>query len=253
MRIPCRLTLVHVALVVMCACSATAIAPGNGYEGEGDRILFIGNSHTYVNDVPGLVQAFADSMKSKQIAVGSIVQPGFALIDHWLDPNARAAAARCEGVTHVVMQQGWTPEGVFRDTLVLATRNFAELVAKCGSRPVLYQIWPLRSRPQDFPGTIESYAIAARESHGVLAPVAQAWQLAISRAVAVELWSPDGLHASAAGSYLAAVVLYAQIFAATPIGLPASVQTRSGMVLRVDAPTARLLQQAAADAIAMGT
>ncbi|MEO7965255.1 MAG: hypothetical protein ABIT38_15215, partial [Gemmatimonadaceae bacterium] len=109
MRTPCRLMLVHAALVIICACSASAIAPGNGYEGEGDRILFIGNSHTYVNDVPGLVQALADSMKSKKIAVGSIVQPEFALIDHWLDPNVRAAVSRCEGVTHVVMQQGWTP------------------------------------------------------------------------------------------------------------------------------------------------
>ena len=36
-------------------------ATGPRLIGEGTRILFIGNSHTYVNDVPGILQALADS------------------------------------------------------------------------------------------------------------------------------------------------------------------------------------------------
>ena len=39
---------------------ACALATEPKLVGEGTRILFIGNSHTYVNDVPGILQALAE-------------------------------------------------------------------------------------------------------------------------------------------------------------------------------------------------
>lgn len=213
-----RATLLLVA-VVASACIGAPAGPKPGFQGEGDRILFIGNSHTYVNDVPGLVQAFADSAGARHISTASIANPGYALIDHYLESPTRAIAAR----------------------------GFAALVARCNTRVVLYQVWPLRSQPQNFPVTIESFAVAARDSRALLAPVAQAWELAISRGVSTELWDFDGLHAPPAGSYLAALVLYARIFSRSPVGLPATVRTRSGTTIRLAPECARLLQQAAAD------
>lgn len=42
--------------------------------GEGLQVLFIGNSHTYVNDVPGILQALADSAGEEKLAVQSLAQ-----------------------------------------------------------------------------------------------------------------------------------------------------------------------------------
>jgi hypothetical protein len=42
----------------------------------------------------------------------------------------------------VVMQQGWTPAGIYRDTLRLAARNFAPEIAKIGAKGAMYQTWP---------------------------------------------------------------------------------------------------------------
>jgi hypothetical protein len=39
---------------------------------------------------------------------------------------------------------------------------------------------------------------------------------------AIALWQDDGSHPSAAGTYLAACVLYTRIFGATPVGISAS-------------------------------
>ena len=50
--------------------------------GEGRRVLFVGNSYLYSQDIPGIVQALADSAGGDKLAVATIAAPNFALIDH---------------------------------------------------------------------------------------------------------------------------------------------------------------------------
>jgi len=211
--------------------------------GEGIRIFFIGNSLTYVNDVPGMLQALADSA-GERLAVASLALPNYALIDHWTGGIAQREIAR-GGWGWVVLQQGWTPPGIYRDTLRLATRNFAAEIAKVGARTALYQTWPPSDRPGEFAGSIESYEVAAADVGGVVFPVARAWLATWERDPSIVLYS-DGLHASVAGSYLAALVMYARILGRTPIGLPSAIRTRSGVIMRVEPAVARILQDAAA-------
>ena len=218
--------------------------------GDGTRILFIGNSLTYVNDVPGILQALADSAGGEKLAVASRTLPNYALIDHWVEGVATREIAK-GGWAWVVMQQGWTPAGIYRDTLRLAARNFRPEIAKIGAKGALYQTWPPSDRPGDFAGSIESYRVAAEDIGGVLFPVASAWLAAWERDPTIQLYS-DGLHASVAGSYLAALVMYAQIFDRTPVGLPATVRTHGGATVRVAPALARILQDAAAS-VTVGT
>ena len=109
----------------------------------------------------------------------------------------------------------------------------------------MYQTWPPVDRPNQFQGSIESYELAAADIGGEVFPVARAWLAVWERDPAIAL-SSDGLHASVAGSYLAALVMYAGIFDRTPVGLPATVRTRGVAVVRVDPALTRTLQEAAA-------
>jgi len=212
--------------------------------GEGTRILFIGNSLTYVNDVPGILQALADSASDEKLAVASRTLPNYALIDHWIEGVAPREIAK-GGWGWVVMQQGWTPAGIYRDTLRLAARNFGAEISKVGAKAAMYQTWPPVDRPNQFAGSIESYELAAADIGGEVFPVARAWLATWERDRDIQLYS-DGLHASVAGSYLAAIVMYACIFDRTPVGLPSTVRTRGGVVIRIDPGVARTLQEAAA-------
>ena len=212
--------------------------------GDGTKILFVGNSLTYVNDVPGILQALADSAGGDRLAVASHALPNYALIDHWTDGVVQREIAKGDWAW-VVMQQGWTPAGVYRDTLRLAARNFGVEIAKVGAKPAMYQTWPPSNRQRDFPGSIESYELAAADVNGVLFPVARAWLAAWERDASIQLYS-DGLHASPAGSYLAALVMYARIFERSPVGLPARVRTRGGQMITIDPAVARTLQESAA-------
>src|SRR3989442_1625729 len=53
-------------------------------------VLFIGNSYTYVNDLPGMLQQIAATAKAPPlISTEQVTVGGAALVDHWFGPNAQ--------------------------------------------------------------------------------------------------------------------------------------------------------------------
>jgi hypothetical protein len=235
--------------LTLAACLSSAVS-GPELSGTGTPVLFVGNSLTYVNDLPGIVQALADSAGGPALAVETVAFPDYALIDHW---NEGVAAGRARGEIakggwkFVVLQQGPSSVDVNRDTLRLATKLFAQDMAKVGATPALLSAWPTIDRRQDFPRAIESYTLAASDVNGVLLPVAGAWLAAWNRDSTLALYS-DGLHPSIAGSYLSALAVYAALQHHSPVGLPSRLHLRSGATLFIDARVAALLQAAAAEA-----
>ena len=65
----------------------------------------------------------------------------------------------------------------------------------------------------------ESYLAAAREVNGVVVPVGEAFRAALRRDPALVLFAGDGFHPSSTGSYLAALVIYAQAAQRLPLGI----------------------------------
>jgi hypothetical protein len=243
MRLPLR-TLI--ACVFAAGCLSTGIT-SPVLIGDGRRILFIGNSLTYTNDLPGIVQALADSARGDPFAVETVAAPDYALIDHWGVGLAQREIAK--GWEFVVLQQGPSSVEVNRDTLRLATKLFAPGIAATGGRVALFSVWPTVGRMQDFPRAIESYQLAAADVNGVFLPVATAWLAAWSRDSTLSLYSPDGLHPSVSGSYLSALVIYGRLANHSVVGLPSTLQLRSGGRIVVNPSTARTLQDAAAEAL----
>jgi len=68
------------------------------------RILFIGNSLTYWNDLPAMVQSLAAAAK-RRITCQQVAFPDVSLEDHWQRGDA-VRAIRRGGWSHVVLQQG---------------------------------------------------------------------------------------------------------------------------------------------------
>lgn len=242
MRSPPRLLLVLVlALSVGCLGSG---GTDPHLIGEGRRVLFIGNSYLYVGDIPGIVQALADSAGGDKLAVETVAGADLALIDHINLGQARSEIAK-GGWEWVVLQQGPSSVEVNRDTLRLATGYFATEIAAVGATPALFSAWPTQDRRQDFDRAIESYTLAAADVHGLLLPVAAAWLAAWAQDPSLPLYA-DGLHSSTQGSYLSALVIYARLLGKTPLGLPATLRLRSGALISIPPLTATILQEAAA-------
>ncbi|MFN2567123.1 MAG: hypothetical protein ABR499_19165 [Gemmatimonadaceae bacterium] len=243
----------YVALLLVLgagACGSQPTPTGPRLIGEGRRILFVGNSLTYVNDLPGIVQALADSARGDRLAVETVAGPNFALVDHWNEGTARREIA-LGGWELVVLQQGPSSVEANRDSLRLFTGRFATEIASVNARPALYSVWPTAARQQDFARAIESYTLAASDVNGVLFPVASAWLAAWERDANIRLYGPDGFHPSLTGSYLAALVMYAKILNRSPVGLPSRLRIHSGAVITIDPETARMLQEVAAAVVGL--
>lgn len=231
------------------ACVSSPAAPEPEAEPENAfRVLFIGNSLTYFNDLPGVLAALADSAGiARPLVVGAVAAPDYSLEDHWNEGTAREAlAAKAWDV--VVMQQG--PSSLPQNALHLAqwSSRWADEIRRIGGKPALYMVWPQLSRFEDFAAASDAYANAARAADAMLMPVGEAWREAFRRDATTPLYHPDGLHPSPFGTYIAAVVMLAVLFDVEEVGLTPAVRTKSGATLRVPAATALSLQQAAAHA-----
>jgi hypothetical protein len=218
--------------------------------GEGTPVMFVGSSYLYWQDIPGIVQALADSAGGERIAVMTIAEPDFALIDHWRRGIVQRELSRHD-FRWVVLQQGPSSVQINRDSLRLLTGLFADEMARVGNAtPALFSAWPSASRRQDFARAIESYTLAAADVGGVLLPVAASWLEAWDRQSTLQMYD-DNLHPSPVGAYLAALVVYTELLGVSPIGLPASVTTRSGNTITIDAALAATLQDVAATVTAV--
>ncbi len=107
------------------------------------RILFIGNSYTYVNDLPGMLSRIAaTSGVLPTITTDQIVQGGARLIDHWNNGVAQGRI-RDGGFTHVVLQ-GQSEEAALpydSDVFALSARHFGDLAVGAGAQPTLFVTW----------------------------------------------------------------------------------------------------------------
>ena len=243
------LLLVAVVFSALAERTAGQQSPNNSPPAQEVRVLFIGNSLTYTNNLPELVAALATAAGQKPLIFQSLVGGGFALEDHWNGDKARKLLVT-GGWHYVVLQQGPSalPEG--RKLLLDYTRLFAREIRRSGARPALYMVWPARARAQDFNGVSESYRLAAQQVDGLLFPAGEAWQSAWRRDPKLEFYSPDGLHPTLAGTYLAALVIYQQLYQQTSFDFPQPLRWRDGKEIKLGLKPEKLklLQEAAAEA-----
>jgi hypothetical protein len=202
-----KTTLVLLSLLVLGAGVANAAPP------DGERILFVGNSLTFWNNLPATVCELARST-GKKVTCDAVTYPNFSLEDHW-QTGAALKRMKDERWTWVIIQQGSSALPESRRYLVEYSGRFADAARAAGARPALYQVWPRKSRSGDFDAVIESHRIAAEKSGSTLVPAGDAWKQIIQSG-GIELYDPDGLHPSPAGSYLAALVMYRSLFGEIP-------------------------------------
>lgn len=193
-------------------------------------VLFVGNSYTRFNLLPRLVQRLAAS-EQLPMRVEAVAKGGLTLRMHWLRHEA-LDHIRSGGHSHVVLQAHSLDPLDRGEEFESYADRFKRAIDASGARTVLYETWarrrgdPLyRTRPEL--GSEEAmtervaaaYARLAGQLDTGLAPVGQAFSDAGNLAPGVELYRPDGTHPSWAGSYLAAVVLYATISGHDPRAL----------------------------------
>ncbi len=192
------------------------------------RILFIGNSYTAANNLPGLLIELSAN-ESKPIDAEMLVVGGARLADHWAQGNALAAIKRQKWDYVVLQEQSTLGSGVVIDGIDQIAdpalfhqhvRLFNSEIEKVGAKTILYLTWARQNAPQNQARLTKAYMDIARELHLMVAPVGLAWQQVLTTNPSIVLHQDDGSHPNPAGSYLTACVFYATIYHKSPEGLP---------------------------------
>ena len=212
----------------------------------GLRVLFIGNSLTYSNDLPMIVEALAKAA-GQDWQVDSVTYGGYSLDDHWSHGAAPKAISR-QRWDVVVLQHGPSTLPSSRAELRSSARKYDKIIRKAGARPALYMVWPPLDRFAYFDAVRDSYSQAAADVNGIFIPAGEAWRAAWKRDPDAPLYSGDDFHPSVLGSYTAALSIYGMLSGRSPEGLPSRLRLRNGQAVDVPAELAKLLQEAAAEA-----
>lgn len=208
------------------------------------KVLFVGNSLTYYNNLPEIVAQLANSRKHK-FAYKMIAYPNFSLEDHWNKGEVQKALAK-EKWDFVVMQQGPSASAAGRLVLVEYAKKFAPEISRSRAKPAFFMVWSSADRIKDFAGVSATYQAAAKEVDGLFFPAGEAWLEAWRRDPKLELYSADRFHPSFLGSYLAALVIYQQLFNQSPIGLTRKFRFNFEEFVEIPEKYAKILQESAA-------
>ncbi|MBL8520409.1 MAG: hypothetical protein JNK75_07025 [Betaproteobacteria bacterium] len=205
-------------------------------------MLFMGNSHTSVHNVPGIVAALLRAARPAQ-TVEAQVSPAWMLLNARGDDLESLALLGSKRWTVVVLQaQDYSSSGQFVYPTTGAEK-LVRLAREQGAKAVLFAEWPRQGIPES--GRIyETYASIARVQPACLPPIPQAFDLAALRHPGIALHDADGNHSAPAGAFLAALLLFAAIDT-TPVESLANLPG-----IAVDPESQRLLRLVARDAAA---
>lgn len=178
------------------------------------HVLFIGNSHLFVNDVPFRVQRHLQSTNGP-IRIRTFARGG-AQLSSFTRRGDIEAALKSRAWDTVVLQEAsatfLSPSGGQR--FERAVDWFVRRLPAT-TRVVLYQTWPWRAGSRYFDGRSadaagmwramrSAYDKIARHDRVIIAPVGTCWVRSPKRNA---FYSADGNHASVAGSRYAAAVI----------------------------------------------
>ena len=172
------------------------------------NVLFIGNSHTYYNDMPLMVRRRAEE-EGFACRVTMLSHGGWFLAQHANEPDVRFNILY-GGYDYVVLQEHAHPFGPvekFRD----AALRLNAMIREAGSKPVLYACWSMKKEPEVQELMNRVHREIAEEIGALLAPVGERWWAYRESHPALELYWEDGAHASPDGSEFAAGVIWETI------------------------------------------
>ena len=183
------------------------------------NVLFVGNSYTLYNDVPGQVAALA-AADGQAITTDRVARGGADLKAHATETGALERAAD-PAYTHVVLQEKST--GTLHDA-----DDYHRYVRRLGERVrgqvLLYETWARQTGHAVYrwgwsgrsPVVMRRHVRrelekAATDLDAEVVGVGTAWERALERYPDLILHDTDGHHASPAGSHLAACTFYAHL------------------------------------------
>lgn len=222
-------------------------------ERPGMRVLFVGNSFTYYNEMPATVARLAKADQgAPPLFVVEYTAPRWSLEDASTNDGLTKLIHDVPWDVVVLQDSSWTlsdPSARVRSTFP-AARLLDREIRTAGAKTALFLTWGWKNGDPTVDGDsyeamqarlTEGYEELASELGAGVAPVGPAWAEALGREPALNLWKAGGGHPNEKGSYLASCVFYGFLTGRDP--------TQSAYVADLNPELARFLQRVAADVL----
>lgn len=187
------------------------------------RVLFIGNSLTFQNDLPGMLTFMCGACEPRfNIETAEVTISGSTLENHWKVGLAQKKI-REGNWDFVVLQEYSTWPVKNKESMFTHMRLYDAEVKNVHARTLLYMNWALQKSPEDMEKITAAYEELGRELKAQVVPVGAARVMAAESSPEINLFMEDGKHPSPAGTYLAACVFFTAITHRPARGLPAKI------------------------------
>ena len=265
-KIICVILAVTLCLCCFCGCQptqqeqptqpSTSTTPNRGRL----SVLFIGNSYTYYNNMPTLIfdkiaraAGFEPNVVSVTCGNYSLEQHADPMNTYGMQVASYLLPKNINVFDFVVMQeQSQRPSYNNRAPFYDAVRTISSKAQAVNAKPVLYSTWGRRSDSKDLKSmglTNESmtwrlaagYSAIGEELNIPVGHVGLAFYEVYTGNSGIELYDDDATHPSYAGSYLAAMTLFAKMTGIDP--------TTVDFVGELTEADAAVLKQAAKNAV----
>ncbi len=228
------------------------------------KVLFLGNSYTYVNDLPGMIEEISEN-EGKTFIHESITPGGCTLFQHVESHNSLSKIRQGDWDYVVLQEQSQLPviDHYRHNTLKPSYKALYDsiMLYNPNAKVVGYMTWGRRYGGQqcvnfgdglycsadfvDFNHMQDTLTAAycenAHATNSYVAPVGEAWKAALSTNPEFVLHSSDDSHPSYDGTFLAACVFYAIFWNETPVGTYHNTQ--------IDDTKANILQETADEVV----
>jgi len=174
------------------------------------KILFVGNSLTYYNDLPNLVTRVGKD-SGVEIKAEMIAYPNYALEDHWNDGTIQTLIAN-KKYDFVVVQQGPSSQADGRAMLLDYGARIKNICIPHNTKLAFFMVWPAFANFSTFDGVIKNYGDAAVATNSLLCPVGQVWKDHFQATGDHYYYGPDMFHPSPKGSESAALIIFKTLF-----------------------------------------
>jgi len=167
------------------------------------KILFIGNSHTYVHYVPLRVKEF---MKKHGVdaEIVMLTHPGMGL-DWHMEQSQTYFNVMYGGFDTIILQHNAHPFPG-KDQLLQAGKSIAAIIPE-GVKKYVYMTWSEKHNPEGQEAMSQAYEALAEEISAEVCPAGRIWQQMKQLHPEEELYLADGEHSSVFGASLSAVVI----------------------------------------------
>lgn len=198
------------------------------------KVLLIGNSHTFYNDMGAMLAALTGAEVTLQTTGGA----DFLFHKEQTDVRFNILYGGYDGI---VLQNRQQPVPTVAEQLE-GLQGLMSWIGQTEARPLGYETWSIPGQPDTLPAQKALWE-AAKAAYGMdYAPVGEAFRRVEGSGIG--LYGPDHRHASPAGSYLIALCLARGLTGQPVTGLPGQLAYKGHSLLSLPAEDAEALQAA---------